>query len=69
MREGVRRVAVVVLWLSVLWLFGSIVYVTLSGRQIGDDFGSDLLAKALIIAPGLIGLIVAWLLEHFADKP
>ena len=69
MREGVRRIAVVAWWLSVLWLAGSILYLTFSDEPMGDDLGSSLIAKGLIVAPGFIRLIVAWVLEDFAEKP
>ena len=69
MREGMHRLAVVVWWLSVLWIGGSILYLTFSNEQVGDDLGSDLIAMVLIIAPGFIGVIVAWVLDDFAEKP
>ena len=69
MREGVRRCAIVVWWLSALWLGGSILYLTFSNEPMGDDLGRSVLAKGLIFAPGFVGVIVAWVLEEFVEKP
>jgi hypothetical protein len=69
MREGVRRLSVAVWWLSVLWLGGSIIYITFNDEPMGHDLSSSVVAKGMIVAPGLIGLIAGWVLEAYAEKP
>ena len=73
MREGIRRLAVVIKTLSWLWIGLFMAYALWA--QITGDYPEPILDRliltAFVLAPALIGLGVAWILEGFAipDDP
>jgi hypothetical protein len=67
MREWVQRLAIAVRWLSFLWLAGWIVYLTLSDERVFVP-DSSLILGAVILVPGIVGLLVAWALDGIAAK-
>lgn len=67
MREGLRRLAIAVRWLSFVWLGGWIVYLALSDQRVFVP-DSSLILGAVILVPGIVGLLVAWALDRIAAK-
>jgi hypothetical protein len=68
MKEGVRRIATVVRWLSLLWLAGAAV-LTAVGIANNDTprIGVAIMMVVVVgIGPAALGLALAWIIDGFA---
>jgi hypothetical protein len=68
MREGIRRVAVVIKWLSCIWLAICAVFVVWGFLSSNPALKSPALSWLAMSLWGIGGLLVAWVIEGFAKR-